>query len=92
MPGTAVFLTANQNAVPHALLHNLKHNKVLHERNVLLTVEMLETPVAESNERIEITELGGDFYGLELRFGFAEDPNIPLARCPSASAPGCRST
>ena len=79
VPGTAVFLTANQAAVPHALLHNLKHNKVLHERNVLLTVEMLETPTADLGERIEITELGGDFYGLALRFGFAEDPNIPRA-------------
>nr|WP_283255964.1 potassium transporter Kup [Dyella humicola] len=89
VPGTAVFLTANQNSVPHALLHNLKHNKVLHERNVLLTVEMLETPVAEPNERIEITELGGNFYGLELRFGFAEDPNIPraLSQCQRVGMP-----
>ena len=89
VPGTAVFLTANQHAVPHALLHNLKHNKVLHERNVLLTVEVLETPMADRDERIEITELGGDFYGLELRFGFAEDPNIPLAlsRCSKQGLP-----
>jgi KUP system potassium uptake protein len=79
VPGTAVFLTANQNAVPHALLHNLKHNKVLHERNVMLTVEILETPVAEAEERIEITPMAGGFYGLELRFGFAEDPDIPQA-------------
>jgi len=79
VPGTAVFLTANQNAVPHALLHNLKHNKVLHERNVLLTVEVLETPLAEAEERIEITRMDGEFYGLALRFGFAEDPNVPLA-------------
>ncbi|KZC39181.1 MULTISPECIES: potassium transporter Kup [Rhodanobacter] len=79
VPGTAIFLTANQHAVPHALLHNLKHNKVLHERNVLLTVDTLETPVAEAHERIAITPMGGNFFGLELRFGFAEDPNIPLA-------------
>ncbi|MCW8808118.1 MAG: potassium transporter Kup [Rhodanobacter sp.] len=79
VPGTAIFLTANQEAVPHALLHNLKHNKVLHQRNVLLTVEVLETPLAEPEERIRITLLEGNFYGLELRFGFAEDPNIPLA-------------
>jgi KUP system potassium uptake protein len=79
VPGTAVFLTANQNAVPHALLHNLKHNKVLHERNVLLTVDILETPVAEASERVQITAMGSDFHGLELRFGFAEDPNVPLA-------------
>jgi KUP system potassium uptake protein len=83
VPGTAVFLTANQEAVPHALLHNLKHNKVLHERNVLLTVAILETPVADAEERIQISPLSDDFYNLELRFGFAEDPNIPLAlsRC-----------
>ncbi|MGH8157740.1 MAG: potassium transporter Kup [Rhodanobacter sp.] len=79
VPGTAVFLTANQSSVPHALLHNLKHNKVLHERNVMLTVDMLETPVADAAERIHITAMGNDFFGLELRFGFAEDPNIPLA-------------
>ena len=79
VPGTAVFLTANQDGVPHALLHNLKHNKVLHERNVLLTVAILETPVADVEERIHISPMSDDFYGLELRFGFAEDPNIPLA-------------
>jgi KUP system potassium uptake protein len=89
VPGTAVFLTANQEAVPHALLHNLKHNKVLHERNVLLTVEVLETPIAEAEERIRIEDLGGEFYGLELRFGFAEDPNVPLAlgQCARAGLP-----
>jgi KUP system potassium uptake protein len=79
VPGTAVFLTANINAVPSALLHNLKHNKVLHERNVLLTVETMETPIAEYNERTEITALGGEFYRLTLRFGFAEDQDIPIA-------------
>ena len=79
VPGTAIFLTSTRNRVPHALLHNLKHNKVLHERNVMLTVQILETPVAEADERIEITPMEGQFYGLELRFGFAEDPNIPQA-------------
>ena len=79
VPGTAVFLTANANVVPNALLHNLKHNKVLHERNVLLTVETLETPTAEYGERTEITALGHEFYRLTVRFGFAEDPNIPMA-------------
>jgi KUP system potassium uptake protein len=79
VPGTAIFLTANINAVPNALLHNLKHNKVLHERNVLLTVETLESPVAEYGERTEITALGHEFFRLALRFGFAEDPDIPAA-------------
>ncbi|RDS84489.1 potassium transporter Kup [Dyella monticola] len=89
VPGTAVFLTANQNAVPHALLHNLKHNKVLHERNVMLTVEMLESPVADPDERIHLSPMGGNFWGLELRFGFAEDPNIPLAlsKCAKSGVP-----
>jgi len=89
VPGTAVFLTANQNAVPHALLHNLKHNKVLHERNVLLTAEILETPAAEAEERILIVPLGGEFYKLSLRFGFAEDPNIPqaLSKCANVGLP-----
>ncbi|HEX3124956.1 MAG TPA: KUP/HAK/KT family potassium transporter, partial [Rhodanobacteraceae bacterium] len=83
VPGTAIFLTANANAVPNALLHNLKHNKILHERNVLLTVETLEVPLAEYGERTEITALGHEFFRLVIRFGFAEDPDIPAAmeRC-----------
>jgi KUP system potassium uptake protein len=89
VPGTAVFLTANQHAVPHALLHNLKHNKVLHERNVMLTVEILESPVADADERIHLLPMAGEFYGLEVRFGFAEDPNIPLAlsKCARSGLP-----
>jgi KUP system potassium uptake protein len=79
VPGTAVFLTANLDAVPHALLHNLKHNKVLHERNVLLTVEVLETPTAERDERVTVEHLDDNFYKVTLRFGFAEDPNVPDA-------------
>ncbi|MDR2013898.1 MAG: potassium transporter Kup [Rhodanobacter sp.] len=85
VPGTAIFLTANQSGVPHAMLHNLKHNKVLHERNVILTVETVETPRAELNERMETAELGGGFYKLILRFGFAEDPNVPAALVRSTS-------
>ncbi|MEP6941044.1 MAG: potassium transporter Kup [Rudaea sp.] len=83
VPGTAIFLTANINAVPNALLHNLKHNKVLHERNILMTVETLDVPTADYGERTEITALGHEFYRVVIRFGFSEDPNIPLAldRC-----------
>ena len=77
VPGTAVFLTANQEGVPHALLHNLKHNKVLHERNVMLTVETVDTPIAENEERVEVESLGDEFYRVTLRFGFAEDPDVP---------------
>ena len=79
VPGTAVFLTANVNSVPNAMLHNLKHNKVLHERNILMTVETLDTPVAEYGERTEITALGHEFYRVVLRYGFAEDPDIPMS-------------
>jgi KUP system potassium uptake protein len=79
VPGTAVFLTANQEGVPHALLHNLKHNKVLHERNVMLTVETVDTPVAEPDERMEVDPLGDNFFRVTLRFGFAEDPDVPQA-------------
>ncbi|MGA9341029.1 MAG: KUP/HAK/KT family potassium transporter, partial [Rhodanobacteraceae bacterium] len=89
VPGTAVFLTANQAGVPHALLHNLKHNKVLHERNVILTVDVLETPTAEDDERVEVEPLGDEFYRVNLRFGFAEDPDVPtqLARVKQCGFP-----
>jgi KUP system potassium uptake protein len=79
VPGTAVFLTANLSAVPNAMLHNLKHNKVLHERNILMTVETLDTPVADYGERTEITALGNEFYTVKLRYGFSEDPDIPTS-------------
>jgi len=79
VPGTAIFLTANMHGVPSALLHNLKHNKVLHERNILLTVETLDAPSAQYGERTEITALGHEFYRLVVRFGFAETPDIPQA-------------
>ncbi|HET7062998.1 MAG TPA: potassium transporter Kup [Rudaea sp.] len=79
VPGTAVFLTGNLDGVPSALLHNLKHNKVLHERNILMKVETLDTPLAEYSERTEITALGHEFYRVLIRFGFAEDQSIPVA-------------
>ncbi|TAM98486.1 MAG: potassium transporter Kup [Rhodanobacteraceae bacterium] len=83
VPGTAVFMTANLNAVPHALLHSLKHFKALHERNVLLSVETLEAPYADHAERIELHDLGHSFHTVTLRFGFMEDPDVPaaLAEC-----------
>jgi len=79
VPGTAVFMTANLNVVPHALLHSLKHFKVLHEHNVLLSVETLETPFADAAERIEMRDLGYSFHAVTLRFGFMEDPDVPAA-------------
>jgi KUP system potassium uptake protein len=81
--GTAVFMTANGTSVPRALLHNLKHNKVLHERNVLLTVQTLDTPHAEPEEQLELTPLASGFARLILRVGFADDSDVPrlLTRC-----------
>ncbi|MEZ5460619.1 potassium transporter Kup [Dokdonella sp.] len=77
--GTAVFLTANPDGVPNALLHNLKHNKVLHERNIILTVEVLDEPFAEAKDRISVAPLADGFYSISIRYGFAEDTNLPAA-------------
>jgi KUP system potassium uptake protein len=80
VPGTAVFLTADKGVVPQALLHNLKHNKVLHEHNVVLTVETLNVPYAPVDRRMSIDTISGeDFHRVVLRFGFMETPDVPLA-------------
>ncbi len=79
VPGTAVFLTADAGVVPHALLHNLKHNKVLHERNVFLTVETLNVPHAPAEKRLKMESIGNDFYRVLIRYGFMETPDVPLA-------------
>jgi len=77
--GTAVFMTADKGVVPHALLHNLKHNKVLHEHNVLLTVETLNVPYASKGERLKIASIGDDFYRVVIKYGFMETPDVPQA-------------
>jgi KUP system potassium uptake protein len=79
VPGTAVFLTAQQDIVPKALLHNLKHNKVLHERNVLLTVETQTVPFVAADSRLSLETIGDDFYKAIVRYGFMESPDVPLA-------------
>ncbi|MFO7339001.1 MAG: potassium transporter Kup [Lysobacteraceae bacterium] len=79
VPGTAVFLTADPAVVPHALLHNLKHNKVLHEHNVLLTVETLPVPYVPGEKRLKMETIGEDFYRVIVRFGFMETPDVPVA-------------
>jgi KUP system potassium uptake protein len=88
VPGTAVFMTADKGVVPHALLHNLKHNKVLHERNVFLTVETLGVPYAPKDKRLKIEAIGNDFYRVLIRFGFMEVPDVPLALMRSCDAGG----
>jgi KUP system potassium uptake protein len=79
VPGTAVFLTADRGVVPQAFLHNLKHNKVLHERNVFLTVETLTVPVAPKDKKLRIESIGENFYRVTIKFGFMETPDVPLA-------------
>jgi KUP system potassium uptake protein len=79
VPGTAIFLTADKNVVPHALLHNLKHNKVLHERNVFLTVETLNVPYTPKDKRLRIDAIGDEFYRVIIKFGFMETPDVPQA-------------
>ncbi|MGH8644530.1 MAG: potassium transporter Kup [Gammaproteobacteria bacterium] len=79
VPGTAVFLTANRAGVPHALLHNLNHNKVLHERVVVLTVVTRDVPFVAAGERIEVQALLHNFYRVIVNYGFKDDPDIPKA-------------
>ncbi|HEY0505247.1 MAG TPA: potassium transporter Kup [Lysobacter sp.] len=88
VPGTAIFMTADKGVVPHALLHNLKHNKVLHERNVFLTVETLNIPYSPKEKRLKIEAIGDDFYRVLVRFGFMEVPDVPLALMRSCDAGG----
>jgi KUP system potassium uptake protein len=77
--GTAVFLTSDPNFVPTSLLHNLKHNKVLHEHNVILTIETAQTPRVDLAERVRMETISEKFSTVRLRFGFMESPNVPRA-------------
>jgi KUP system potassium uptake protein len=77
--GTAVFLTARSDAVPHALLHNLLHNQVLHEQVVLLTVVSEDSPRVTQDKRFEVEAFGQGFFRVNLHFGFMEEPDVPLA-------------
>ena len=79
VPGTAVFMTSTADGVPHALLHNLKHNKVLHERIILLTVKIADVPFVRQAERVKLDHLGHGFHRLVLRYGFMEEPDVPAA-------------
>ena len=77
--GTAIFMSAATQGVPSALLHNIKHNKVIHERVVVLTVNIAEVSYVDPDDRMEITDLGSGFYRLVLNYGFMEETNIPEA-------------
>jgi KUP system potassium uptake protein len=79
VPGTAVFMTSSSDGVPHALLHNLKHNKVLHERVFLLTVRIEDVPFVRSEKRYEVKDYGSGFYRILLRYGFMEEIDVPAA-------------
>jgi KUP system potassium uptake protein len=79
VPGTAVFLTSDPASAPTALLHSLKHYKVLHEKNVILTIETADTPRVDTAERVRIEPVGQTFSRVVLRFGFMESPNVPKA-------------
>jgi KUP system potassium uptake protein len=76
-PGTAIFLTGQADGTPPALLHNLKHNRVVHERNIFLTVQTEEIPHVAEAERSAVEDLGHGFYRLIARYGFMEDPDVP---------------
>ncbi len=78
-PGTAIFLTSDPDMAPVALMHNLKHNKVLHEKNVILTVKTAATPRVAEEDRVKIVPVNGDFTKLFLSYGFMESPNVPKA-------------
>ena len=77
--GTAVFMSASGHGVPSALLHNIKHNKVLHERVVILTVVIEDVPYMDDGDRFAVEDLGQGFFRLALRFGFLEETDIPTA-------------
>ena len=83
---TAVYAVADPSLVPQALLHNLKHNQVLHETNVILNVAFLDRPVVDEAERVQVRALAPGFWRVQLQYGFMEEPDVPaaLARCESS--------
>jgi KUP system potassium uptake protein len=78
-PGTAIFLTSDPDTAPVALMHNLKHNKVLHEKNIILTIHTAETPRVREEDRIRIEPVNDDFKKVIIGYGFMEQPNVPKA-------------
>jgi KUP system potassium uptake protein len=91
VPGTAVFMTSSASGVPHALLHNLKHNKVLHERIILLTVKIEDVPYVPPENRVKTSDYGAGFYRVVMRYGFMEEVNVPSELADMKSCgPQCR--
>ena len=82
VPNTAVFLTSTADGVPPALLHNLKHNMVLHERNILLTVAIEDVPHIGEEKRLTISDEGEGFYRIVLHYGFMDEVDVPAALAP----------
>ena len=78
-PGTAIFLTSDPDTAPVALMHNLKHNKVLHEKNIILTIHTAETPRVREEDRVRIEPVNDDFKKVIIGYGFMESPNVPKA-------------
>jgi len=78
-PGTAIFLTSDPDTAPVALMHNLKHNKVLHEKNIILTIHTAETPRVREDDRVRIEPVNDDFKKVIIGYGFMESPNLPKA-------------
>ncbi len=79
VPGTAVFMTSTAQGVPHALLHNLKHNRVLHERIILMTVKIMDVPVVDEEKQTTVEDLGNGFHRMIIRYGFMQEPDVPAA-------------
>jgi len=79
VPGTAIFMASSSAGVPSALLHNIKHNKVIHERVVILTVNIKDVPTVDPEKRCEVKDLGNGFYRLILHFGFMQETDVPEA-------------
>lgn len=83
VPGTAIFLNADIEGVPHAMLHNLMHNKVLHERVVVASVTIEDVPYVPEDDRVEVRHIKENFWTVQIRYGFKEEPDVPasLALC-----------
>jgi KUP system potassium uptake protein len=89
VPGTAIFLTPDPDAVPHALLHSLKHFKTLHEQVVILSVSVFDVPYVPDIDRVEVRQLAGNFAQVVVQYGYKDEPDIPaaLALCAEAGLP-----